>query len=155
MDIVNNSSALASLWSNSDAIIKTVAVILILMSIAKWSIFLSKALDLHKLQQVGQRVDGFWKAPDIDSGLHHLGVNANKPFYALALESQETTQHLIKANTLQLHKAMDLSNWVERALNKSLYDHRVGAQRSIGLGTGSLYRTLHWLVWCGVGSITP
>lgn len=133
MDIVNNSSALASLWSNSDAIIKTVAIILILMSIATWSIFLSKALDLRKLQQAGQRVDGFWKAPDIDSGLHHLGVNANNPFYALALESQEATQHLAKANTPQLHEAMDLSNWVERALNKSLDDHRVRAHSGLSV----------------------
>jgi biopolymer transport protein ExbB len=133
MDIVNNSSAFVSLVLNSDAIIKTVAAILILMSIATWSIFLSKAFDLRQLQQAAQRVDGFWKAPDIGSGLEHLGAKDNNPFHALALEGQEATQHLAHANAPQLHEAMDLSNWVERALSKSLDDHRVRAHSGLSV----------------------
>jgi biopolymer transport protein ExbB len=136
METHNSSAALALIWTHSDAIIKTVALVLFLMSIATWSIFVSKALGLRKQRRYAQQIDGFWHTKDIGSGLDHLGRNTHNPFYAAALEGHEATQHLAHAstvNTPQLHDSMDLSEWVERALKKSLDDHTVRAHSGLSV----------------------
>lgn len=135
MDAHNSSAIWAHIWVNSDALIKTVALILFAMSIATWSIVITKALGLRRLRRCAEQVEGFWRTADIGSGLKHLGVNAENPFYALALEGHEATQHLTapQNHAPQRHGGMDLSDWVERALNKSLDDHSARAHSGLAV----------------------
>lgn len=133
MDAHNSSAIWAHIWVNSDTLIKTVALILFAMSIATWSIVITKALGLRRLRRCAEQVEGFWCTADIGSGLKHLGVKAENPFYALALEGHEAMQHLTQANAPQPHDSMDLSDWVDRALNKSLDDHRVRAHSGLAV----------------------
>lgn len=134
MQAHNSGSSWALIWSNSDAVIVSVALILLAMSVATWSIVISKALGLRQLRQFAQRVDGFWQAPDMARGLQHLGGDARNPFYAVALEGHAAMQHLNaprKPSPAQLQDAMSVSDWVERALQKAIDDH--AAQANSGL----------------------
>lgn len=133
MEAHNSSAALAMFWSHSDGIIKAVAMVLFIMSIATWSIFVSKALSLRRHRRYAQQIDGFWHTTDIRHGLAHLGADTHNPFYATALEGHEAMQHLTQANAPQLHDSMDLSDWVERALKKSLDDHSARAHSGLAV----------------------
>ncbi|MFM2075658.1 MAG: hypothetical protein RJB34_1963 [Pseudomonadota bacterium] len=133
MEPHNSSATLALIWAHSDAIMKAVAIVLFLMSIATWSIFVSKALSLRRHHRYAQQVDGFWHTTDIGHGLTHLGSDSHNPFYVTALEGHEAMQHLTQVNAPQLHDSMDLSDWVERALKKSIDDHSARAHSGLAV----------------------
>lgn len=131
-----SSALLAHFWVSSDALVKTIALVLFGMSIATWSIFITKALGLRQHRQCARQIEVFWREPDIIDGLKHLSINANNPFYSLALEGHEATQHLVAPHTRQApqrHQDMNLSEWVERALKKSLSDHTARAHSGLSV----------------------
>ena len=76
---------LAHLWAQSDAIIRSVGVILLLMSITSWYLILTRALRQLRARRHGDAVERFWRAPDLDAGLKLLNESApDSPFEALA-----------------------------------------------------------------------
>jgi biopolymer transport protein ExbB len=136
MEAHQTSLGLMQIWTHGDVVIKTVAWILFMMSVATWSILITKAWSLRRQRQMARQVDGFWHTTDIVSGLQHLSADINNPFHAVALEGHEATQHLGQANpssTPHLHDSMDVSDWVERALKKSLDDHAVRAHSGLAV----------------------
>lgn len=136
MESLNAAQGLSHLWGNADGVIRTVAIVLLLMSVFTWSIAITKAWGLRRHQAFAHRVNGFWHTNDITSGLEHLGVDKTNPFYRVALEGHESTLHVNKTNaneSAQLHESMDLSDWVERALKKGLDDHTARAQRGLAV----------------------
>jgi biopolymer transport protein ExbB len=106
------------------------------MSVATWSIVISKAIALRHQQTLAKRVEAFWQAQDMARGLAHLGSEPHNPFYALALEGHEATEHLQARRSpggAQLQDGFDLSDWVERALNKAMDDHAARAHSGLAV----------------------
>jgi biopolymer transport protein ExbB len=125
---------LMQMWTHGDGIIKAVALVLFLMSVTTWTIMITKAWGLRRQRHLAQQVNGFWDTTDITSGLQHLGNTGHNPFRAVALEGHEATLHLGQpspTNQPRLHDNMDVSDWVERALKKSLDDHAVRAHSGL------------------------
>lgn len=134
MDFLNSSQALTSLWSNSDSVIKIVATVLALMSIVTWGTLFAKISNLRQMRCAPTRLDDFWQCEDIPQGLEYLGTTKSNPFYALALQGHDAVQHLGQTHTATACRqceSVQLDDWVERALNNSLANHRADAH--IGL----------------------
>ncbi len=122
---------LAHVWSQGDWVTRTVALILLGMSLASWLVILIKALDLRTHRAQAKGAEAFWHAADFEDGLAKLGTEANNPFRQLAETGREATRHIQRqddplarpGNTAprpQLHDQLDRSDWVTRELRNSI-----------------------------------
>ena len=134
MDSQFASSGIAHVWTQGDAVTRTVALVLLAMSLATWIIILWKALDQRAQRRQAKACESFWHSADFAEGLDKLGNEPGNPFRALAVEGREATRHILHKDGQtrpQLHDNLDLSDWVERALRNSLDDFTARAQSGL------------------------
>jgi biopolymer transport protein ExbB len=134
MDTPLASTGLAHVWSQGDAVTRTVALVLLAMSLATWIIILWKVLDQRAQRQQAKASEGFWHSGDFAEGLDKLGPTDNNPFRALAVEGREAQRHILHKDgrqTPQLHDSLDVSDWIERCLRRTLDDHIAKAQSGL------------------------
>ncbi|MEX1166235.1 MAG: MotA/TolQ/ExbB proton channel family protein, partial [Hydrogenophaga sp.] len=128
------SSGIAHVWTQGDFVIRTVAIVLLAMSLATWIIILWKALDQRVYRKQAKACEGFWHSADFAEGIDKLGKDDGNPFRALALEGREATRHILHKDGQarpQLHDTLDMSDWVERSLRNSLDDFTARAQSGL------------------------
>ena len=116
---------LANVWSQGDIVTKSVAVLLLLMSLSSWMVIIIKALDLRRLSNQAKATESFWHSADFADGVAKFGSDPSNPFRILAVEGREATAHLLHKDSNakpQLHDALDLSDWVTRSLRNSIDD---------------------------------
>lgn len=134
MDTQNTTSGLAHVWIQGDWVTRSVALVLLGMSIATWVIIVLKVLDQRAQRGQAKGVEAFWHSGDFAQGLERLGPAANNPFKALAEEGHEATCHLQlpqNRSQPQLQDVLDVSDWVERSLRKSVDDFQARAQSGL------------------------
>ena len=134
MDTPIASSGLAHVWSQGDAVTRTVALVLLVMSLTTWIIILWKVLDQRAQRQQAKASEGFWHSADFAEGLDKLGAADNNPFRALAVEGREAQRHILHKDgrqVPQLHDSLDVSDWIERCLRRTLDDHVAKAQSGL------------------------
>ena len=136
---------LAHVWSQGDIVTKSVAVLLLLMSLSSWMVIIIKALDLRRFSSQAKATESFWHSADFADGVAKFGNDPANPFRVLALEGSEATAHVLHKDgnaKPQLHDALDLSEWVTRSLRNSMDD--ISARMQSGLA-----------VLASVGSTAP
>ena len=113
---------LAHLWAQSDAIIRGVALVLLLMSVTSWYLILARTLRQLRARKHEDAVEAFWAAPDLDNGLQRLRTLApQSPFEALALQGAAATQHVRRhTHSDTLGGKLDADKVITRALRKSI-----------------------------------
>ena len=145
---------LITLWTQGDWVTRSVAALLLVMSLASWIVILSKALDIVKYKALAQRTEAFWHSKDFQGGIAALGVakdmsNTN-PFVQLAHAGQEATAH--HRNTqVQLHDTLDVSDWISRTLRNSIDDSTARFQSGLAVlasvGSTAPFVGLFGTVW--------
>ena len=116
---MNSQFGLANVWSQGDIVTKTVALLLLVMSLSSWMVMIIKTLDLIKYKAVAKSAEDFWHSEDFAAGLAKLGSDASNPFRQLALEGREATLH--HRNTkAHLHDTLDVSDWITRTLRNTI-----------------------------------
>jgi len=116
---MNSQFGLANVWSQGDIVTKSVALLLLVMSLASWMVIIIKSLDLIKYKRIARVAEDFWHSEDFAAGLTKLGGDPTNPFRQLALEGREATLH--HRNTkAHLHDALDVSDWVTRTLRNTI-----------------------------------
>ncbi|MGE0348588.1 MotA/TolQ/ExbB proton channel family protein [Hydrogenophaga sp.] len=141
MDPQIASTGLAHVWSQGDWVTRSVAIVLLVMSLATWIIILWKALDQRAQRAQAKAVEGFWHSVDFAEGLDKLGSSTEgNPFRAAALEGREATRHILHKDghngsppQRQLHDSLDVSDWVERSLRKSVDDFTARSQSGLSV----------------------
>jgi biopolymer transport protein ExbB len=141
---------IGSVWSQGDLVIKVVAVILIVMSIASWMVIIIKAIDVIKFKRFARNAEDFWHSEDFGTGLAKLGESAANPFRELALEGREATAH--HSNTkAHLHDSLDVSDWITRALRNTIDEFTARAQSGLAIlasvGSTAPFIGLFGTVW--------
>jgi biopolymer transport protein ExbB len=123
---------LISLWSQGDWIIRLVALLLLAMSLASWMVILLKVIDLFQFKRLARSTEAFWHSPDFALGLNALGPQAANPFVQLARSGFEASSH--HRNTqAQLHDALDISDWISRALRNAMDDSTARLQSGLAI----------------------
>ena len=56
---MNSQFGLASVWSQGDIVIRSVAVLLLLMSLASWMVIIIKSLDLLRYKKIAKNAESF------------------------------------------------------------------------------------------------
>jgi len=115
-----NPYGLLALWSQGDAIIKSVAVILLVMSIASWYVILTRGWRATQLQRASRAVARFWHAHTFDEGIKQLNAQtAANPFHHLAFEAQAAVQHHRTCRD-DLHAQINLADWLTESLRGAM-----------------------------------
>ena len=116
---MNAELGLVNVWVQGDWITRGVALVLLGMSLSSWVVMLNKCLDLRNYGAQAKAVDQFWFSPDFASGVEKLGTTPANPFHALALQAFEASRHQQAAQPM-IHHALDMSDWLTRALRNSM-----------------------------------
>ena len=115
-----NSFGLAHLWASGDAVSHTVAVILVLMSVASWYLILAKAWDWWRLRRSARNVAGFWSATRVAEGIERLRAGgADSPYAQLAVQANCCNNDCESA-VGRLASRFDPAEQMERALRQQL-----------------------------------
>ena len=141
---------LVTLWTQGDWVTRSVALLLLVMSLSSWMVILIKALDIFKYKGLGQRTEAFWHASDFANGMHQLGRQADNPFVQLVHAGQEATLHHRNTQT-QLHDTLDISDWISRSLRNSIDDSTARLQAGLAVlasvGSTAPFVGLFGTVW--------
>ncbi len=147
---MNSQFGLANVWSQGDIVTKSVALLLLVMSLASWMVILIKTLDLMKYKRIAKKSEEFWHSEDFAAGLAKLGSDAADPFRQLALDGREATLHHRKTKA-QLHDALDMSEWVTRTLRNTLDEFTSKLQSGLAIlasvGSTAPFVGLFGTVW--------
>ncbi|WP_108125117.1 MotA/TolQ/ExbB proton channel family protein [Saccharospirillum mangrovi] len=148
---MNNPYGLEALWTQGDAIIKGVAVVLLLMSIASWLVILARALHLWQLRHQAKALNAFWQAHNFDEGLQRLQPeNAQNPYRLLAETGRDAlTYHRTHGN--DLNGQLPLTEWLTTAIGSALDESRERLQRGLAIlasvGSTAPFVGLFGTVW--------
>ena len=145
---------LAHVWQQGDWIIRSVAIILLGMSVLSWVTIVLKALTLRRHRAQARASDDFWHSRDFEEGLRKLGDQADNPFRLLAQEGKEAIRHILHLDGEQqryLHDSLDASDWVTRSLRHSIADSRARMQAGLSvlasIGSTAPFVGLFGTVW--------
>ena len=141
---------LVNVWTQGDWVTKTVALLLLTMSLASWMVIIVKALDILKYKKLAARSEDFWHSEDLATGLTRLGGDVGNPFRQAALAGREATAH--HRNTrVQLHDTLDASDWITRSLRNSIDDSTARLQSGLAIlasvGSTAPFVGLFGTVW--------
>ncbi len=106
---------IAHVWAQGDFVTRSVAILLLLMSVASWAVIVIKTLALLRLKKQTRLAHDFWHSEYFAVALNKLGTEADNPFRNMALEGREAVAHHRKTSE-HLHDALDISDWVTRTL---------------------------------------
>jgi biopolymer transport protein ExbB len=109
---------LESLWIQGDFVIKSVAILLIAMSMASWYVILTKALQLLRYRRASHAAGhAFWDATDLPQGVASLGID--NPFADIAQAGVTAMRHHT-AHKGHLHDQLSVSDWVTLSLRQAI-----------------------------------
>lgn len=141
---------LVTLWTEGDWVTKSVALMLLAMSLASWMVILIKALDVFKLKSLAGQTEKFWQCSDFESGIRSLGAPDGNFFIELARAGQQAASHHRDARP-QLQDALDVSDWISRALRNSIDDSTAKLQGGMvvlaSVGSTAPFVGLFGTVW--------
>ena len=147
---MNAQFGLANVWSQGDIIIKSVAVLLLIMSLASWTVILIKTLDLLRLRKIARQAEAFWLSPDLSAGLSALGEDPSNPFRQLVEAGREATAHHLGTQSA-LRDTLDISDWVTRSLRHAIDEFTTRLQSGMAVlasvGSTAPFVGLFGTVW--------
>ena len=145
---------LSHVWQQGDWVTRTVALVLLAMSVTSWIVIAIKALNLRRHQSEARACGNFWHSQNFAEGLGKLGTASDNPFRQLALEGQEATSHILHLDgetPHQLRDSLDVSEWVTRSLRNSIDDFTARLQSGLAVlasvGSTAPFVGLFGTVW--------
>ncbi len=145
---------IAHVWAQGDFVSRSVAILLLLMSVASWAVIIIKALALVKMKKYASKAEGFWHSEDFGIALDKLGTEADNPFRIMALEGREAVAHHRKTCAPPARHAghQRLDHPLTALLRRWL--HAAPAVRPVDPGLGGLNSTVRRSVRHGAGAST-
>lgn len=154
-----NPYGLQALWEQGDLVLKCVALILLLMSIASWYIIASRGLRAMRLRRAAQASTGFWHAHSLEEGLKLLGnaPGSKSPFRHLVEEGIHARDHHL-ARTQELHGQLSMAEWLTACLRTAIDESAERMQSGLSVlasvGSTAPFIGLFGTVWGIMNSFT-
>ena len=108
--------------AQSDAVGKTMLVILVVMSVLSWAIIAIKGLTLAaRKRRSGEFLNFFWNATSLDAVSHEIATHgARDPFSHLTSHAMHAQSHHARYGAAKLEEAGTASDFVTRTIKKVL-----------------------------------
>jgi biopolymer transport protein ExbB len=112
-------------WNQGDFVTKTIALLLLGMSIASWVVIVFKTLNLLSQRRSLRHARSFWQSQDLNARLDELSrdLPGANPFSQLAREAS--------ANASSAHPGS--RDWLERRLKNITDDHSASLQSGLAV----------------------
>ena len=141
---------LLNVWNQGDIVIRGTAIVLLVMSLASWTVIVVKALDIVRFKRYARTVQSFWHSDDFAAGLNSLGADPANPFRALAMEGREAiARH--QSTSGQLHENLGVSDWVTGCLRNNIDEFTARLQSGLAIlasvGSTAPFVGLFGTVW--------
>ncbi len=144
---------LIALWNQGDLLIKGIALLLLLMSVASWYIIVTRLLRALAFRRMADKTAAFWAARDFDDGIAALsGENKtpDNPFTYLATEGQLTVHHH-SAHEETLKNRISLPDLLTESLRGAIDENTLRLQSGLSIlasiGATSPFIGLLGTVW--------
>lgn len=118
----NNPYGIEAMLQQGDLVIKSVALLLLIMSIASWTIIFVRAFRLWKLRKYTDRLPIFWHTQDFTEGLQRLGTNDSYNFFRHLAEEGESAMLHHQTNKEELQGHLPLADWLTISLRAAIDD---------------------------------
>ncbi|MFC4158109.1 MotA/TolQ/ExbB proton channel family protein [Chitinimonas lacunae] len=146
-----NPYGIMAVWQQGDLVIKGVALVLLLMSIASWYVIITRAMRQMRQRRLARTTHDFWHAQSFDSALELLeGNRIDNPFRHLAEEGRDAVVHH-RDNQSDLHGQLSLSDWLtsclKRAIDESSERMQSGLSILASVGSTAPFIGLFGTVW--------
>ncbi|MDD5335673.1 MAG: MotA/TolQ/ExbB proton channel family protein, partial [Rhodoferax sp.] len=90
-EVSDNPYGIEALWKTSDAVAKTVLMLLLVMSVSSWYVLIVKLFEQSKISRQGKlAANEFWSAGTVQQGCAKL--DANSPFRFIAEAGLDATK---------------------------------------------------------------
>lgn len=144
-DVADNPYGIEALWKTSDAVAKTVLLMLLIMSVGSWYIMVVKVLEQAKIaRQAKAAAKDFWSAGTVQQGT--AALDASSPFHFIA---SAATNAIKKHEGLMGH--IPLNDWVtmgiQRAVDRVQSNTQGGLAFLATVGSISPFVGLFGTVW--------
>jgi biopolymer transport protein ExbB len=144
-----NPYGLESLWLQGDLVTKSVAIMLLAMSIASWYVILTKALQVLRYRRASTAAGHqFWDTTTLSAGVATLGTG--NPFSELAQAGVEAMRHH-NAHKGHLHDQLSISDWVTLSLRQAIDESSARLQTGMAVlasvGSTAPFVGLFGTVW--------
>jgi biopolymer transport protein ExbB len=147
----SNPYGIMALWQQGDTVIKTVAAILLIMSVASWYVILVRSVALLRLRSVERATHQFWHTRSLGEGIQLISSgNTQNPFKKLAEDGQIALDHHATHQD-DLHGKLPLGDWLTSCLRGSIDESSERLQRGMSIlasvGSTSPFVGLFGTVW--------
>jgi len=120
--MTENPYGMTAVWSQGDLVTKSVALLLLAMSIASWYLIATRAWRLVKLRRAARAAGEFWHSRSFEEGMAAIDVSGPfNPFRHLALEGRAAVSHHAH-NKEDLHGQLTLAEWLTESLRGAIDD---------------------------------
>ena len=124
---------LAAVWEQSDWVIRAVACALLLMSVACWTVIMTRALELIGHRKRAKATQQFWHYQSFDEALASLGKpGSGNLFLNLAEQARAARQHH-QTHQDDLHGQLPLGEWLDSCLRGTVEESLERLQRGLPL----------------------
>ena len=140
-------AGIENFWSQSDPIIRGVALLLLLMSVSAWVVILWKGWLLRRVRSDMERaVAAFWAAPTLDAGREQLAIFDRERALSPLLAAATATP---PGGTLEAkgHVDSQLTRRLRDALHRVLAQLQFGQVLLASIGSTSPFIGLFGTVW--------
>lgn len=129
-----NAWGMAGLWAQGDAVGRGVTILLLLMSIASWTVIAVRAWDNLQLRRMAQQARrDFWHTGSFEQGIATLSCRPREnPFRTLAIEGEAAVRHHAECRS-DLHGTLNISDWVTSNLRRAIDDSAQRMQSGLTL----------------------
>lgn len=126
---MENKFNLMSIWEHGDAVTHSVAIILLLMSIASWTVIVIGIARQQKFKRNRANANFFWENKSFDESVDRI-QDASSPWKELALEGQYAS-HGFSTTAADTQNPNARADWIIRSLANVL--DKVSYYQSYGL----------------------
>ncbi len=148
-----NTIGLASFLAQSDAVGRCALAVLVLMSMATWTMILSKLFSrLTEQRSAARFLKAFWAAPSLDAAAAALGkVAPQDPFAALTEQALRAARHHATHATNRLDEAGSAGEFLTRAMRNAIDEQNLRLESGMSLlasvGSTAPFVGLFGTVW--------
>jgi biopolymer transport protein ExbB len=144
-DALDNPYGIEALWKNSDAVTKTVLLLLLIMSVGSWYIMIVKVLEQAKMnRQAKAAARDFWSAGTVAQGT--AALEAKSPFRFMADAANNAVK---KHDGLMGH--VPLNDWIAMGIQRAVERIQSNTQGGLAflatVGSTSPFVGLFGTVW--------
>jgi biopolymer transport protein ExbB len=146
---MNSQMGLAQLWAQGDFVTRAVAIVLLLMSLASWTVIALKALDLMRYRKMTTAAQTLWSQTDLERALAALEPQADNPYVLMAERGRRARAHLSTSSAQG--SAIDMNDWITRNLRQVIDEFTARLQSGLAVlasvGSTAPFIGLFGTVW--------